>query len=51
MYFDELFNGEQENVVWDTTTLLDENREFMWTTHRLKVDGALKKMKLKKEVG
>ena len=51
-YFDKLFNGEQKNVVWDTTIIpLDENREFIWGLQKSEVNGALKKMKLKKAVG
>ena len=48
-YFDELFDGEQENVIGDTTiTPLDENRKFMRKIQKSEVDMALKNMKLKK---
>ena len=43
-YFDELFNGEQGNVVMDKTSiLLDENREFMRRIQKSEVGGAFKK--------
>ena len=47
-YFNEFFNGEQENVVGDTIiTLLDENKEFMRRTQISDVDRALEENEAK----
>ena len=51
-YLDELFNGNQEEVVGvGSNGVMDEEQEYMRRIRKSEIEVALKKMKSKKSVG